>query len=237
VLDPIPDQGADLNHTVTITAHATDPDSPPETLTYSLVPGAPAPIHINPVTGAITFTPTKFGTFTFTVRVTDNGTPSLSDARAFRILVPPQLNSVVLNDGSIKHPSQVSFLTVTFNSRVMIDAGAFELLRSGPGGGSVGVLVASTTVVNLRTVLTLRFTAGPFVQSNGALVGGNYVLTTHDIRIHDAITGLALDGDSNGTPGGDNLHSFTVTTTGGMPSRLVDAVDLLFASDPKFHLF
>jgi hypothetical protein len=36
-----------------------------------------------------------------------------------------------------------------------------------------------------------------------------YALTTHGSLIHDAVTGLALDGDNNGLPGGDNVFSFS----------------------------
>src|SRR5262249_38696373 len=54
VLEPIPDVLVDFNRTVSITAQATDPDSPPETLIFSLDSGAPANVHIDPTTGVIT---------------------------------------------------------------------------------------------------------------------------------------------------------------------------------------
>jgi len=41
-------------------------------------------------------------------------------------------------------------------------------------------------------------------------MSGQYALTTHGSLIHDAVTGLALDGDNNGLPGGDNLFRFIV---------------------------
>jgi len=98
---------------------------------------------------------------------------------------------------------------VTFNARVNIDSGAFELTRLGSGGGPVGVTIASINVIDGKTVVTLQF-GGSFVLPNGSLMSGQYALTTHGSLIHDAVTGLALDGDNNGLPGGDNLFRFIV---------------------------
>jgi hypothetical protein len=208
-LDPISDMGLSLNGSLTFTAHATDPDSPPQTLTYSLAPGAPASAHIDPATGAFTLSNLKFGTYTVTVRVTDNGNPPLSATQSFHVFVAPQVKAVTRNDGSAKNPSAVTFLTVTFNTRVNIDPDAFELTRLGSGGGPADVTIASINVVSGKTVVTLQF-SGSFVLPNGALVSGQYAVTTHGSLIHDAVTGLALDGDNNGLPGGDNIYSFLV---------------------------
>jgi hypothetical protein len=71
---------------VTFTATAIDSDlinGLPNTLTYSLV-GAPANAWIDPDTGAFTWTPdgsTPLGTYTFKVRVADDGVPSLHDTK------------------------------------------------------------------------------------------------------------------------------------------------------------
>jgi hypothetical protein len=60
----------------------------PNTLTYSLDPGAPAGAKIDPVTGVFTWTPpTGSGTVNVTVRVTDNGSPGLSDFESITITV------------------------------------------------------------------------------------------------------------------------------------------------------
>jgi hypothetical protein len=209
VLDPISDMGLSLNRSLTFTAHATDPDSPPETLTFSLDPGAPGSAHIDPVIGVFSVSNLKMGAYTITVRVTDNGNPPLSATQTFHVFVAPQVKGITLNGGSIKNPTVVTFLTVTFNTRVNIDPGAFELTRLGSGGGPVGVTVASVSVINGKTVVTLQF-SGSFVLPGGVLASGQYSFTTHGGLIHDAVTGLALDGDNGGLPGGDNLFSFMV---------------------------
>jgi hypothetical protein len=209
VLDPIPDMGLALGKSLTLAVHAFDPDSPPQTLTYSLAPGAPASAHIDPVTGVFSVSNLKFGVYTITVQVADNANPPLSATQTFHVFVAPQVKVLTRNDGSVKDPTAVTFLTATFNTRVNIDSGVFELTRLGSGGGPVDVAIASINVINGKTVVTLQF-SGPFVLPSGALVSGQYALTTHGSLIHDAVTSLALDGDNDGLPGGDNLFRFSV---------------------------
>jgi hypothetical protein len=87
---------------VTFTAVANDADQPPQLLTFSLDAGAPAGASINPATGLFTW-PTAglpAGTNTVTIRVTDNGAPSLSDAEAIQLIVldPPSFHSTRLGN-------------------------------------------------------------------------------------------------------------------------------------------
>jgi hypothetical protein len=59
-------------------------------LTYSLDPGAPAGATIDPSTGAFSWTPAPgqgSATYNITVRVTDNGSPSLSGTQTFAVTV------------------------------------------------------------------------------------------------------------------------------------------------------
>jgi hypothetical protein len=80
--------------TIGFTASATDVDLPPQTLAYSLDAGAPASASINPSTGAFSWTPGPADAGTtnvITARVTDNGSPALSHARSFTIVVTREL--------------------------------------------------------------------------------------------------------------------------------------------------
>jgi hypothetical protein len=73
---------------VSFTAQATDADN--NSLTFSLDSGSPAGASINPLTGAFTWNPPVTGLSSVTpvtVRVTDNGTPSLSAAETLPIEV------------------------------------------------------------------------------------------------------------------------------------------------------
>ncbi len=96
VLASIADQTVYQNETLSLTVHATDAEAPPETLTFSLDPGAPAGATINPATGLFTWTPTAaqaLTTNTVAVRVSDNGVPALSARQTFNVTVlfPPSL--------------------------------------------------------------------------------------------------------------------------------------------------
>ena len=96
---------------------------------------------------------------------------------------------MVVNDGAAQR-SMVTSLTVTFNTVVTFDPGAFELRRQGHGPVKVQV---DTSVVDGRTVAVLTF-AGPGIV-NGSLPDGDYTLTVRADYVHDA-SGEALAADS-----------------------------------------
>lgn len=102
------------NSPLTFTASATDPDAG-QSLTYSLLAGAPANASIDSVTGAFSFTPTEAqgpGSFPITVRVTDSGTNHLTDSETITVTVkevnaPPVLAEIT--DKSVNEGSTLSF--------------------------------------------------------------------------------------------------------------------------------
>jgi hypothetical protein len=92
VLVPIANQVVEIGETFTIQLQAKDDDLPPNTLTYSFATPPPAGAVLDPMTGILTWTPSKdFESTTnrFVVRVTDNGTPELSDTNSFNVTVIP----------------------------------------------------------------------------------------------------------------------------------------------------
>jgi hypothetical protein len=74
---------------------ATDPDAPSQSLTYSLAAGAPSNAMIHASSGEFSWTPTTAQAGTnaggttnvITIRVDDNGVPSLAAARSFSVIV------------------------------------------------------------------------------------------------------------------------------------------------------
>jgi hypothetical protein len=102
------------------TATATDPDlvhGLGNALTFSLV-GAPAGAVIDPSTGVFTWTPTSsttLGVYTFQVRVTDDGVPSLSDSKTVIATVtgntPPSLSGVPTL-ATVNEQTQLTFTAV-----------------------------------------------------------------------------------------------------------------------------
>jgi hypothetical protein len=87
VLSAISDVITDEGHPFAMSAIATDPNAG-DVLQYSLDPGAPAGMAIDPSTGRISWTPANGPSSAMvTVRVADAGSPRLTDARSFLVTV------------------------------------------------------------------------------------------------------------------------------------------------------
>jgi hypothetical protein len=105
VLSAIASRSVHGGYPVSFTASATDPDLPGQTLTFSLdgVPPAGASISAG---GAFNWTPTTNqapANYSFTVRVTDNGSPVLSDTKTFSVAVLnlPRVSSVQFSNSIV----------------------------------------------------------------------------------------------------------------------------------------
>jgi hypothetical protein len=85
-VNPIASQSVNEGATLSFTVTASDADVPANAFTYALV-SPPSGASINPTTGVFTWTPTEAqgpNTISITVRVTDNGSPALSNTNQFR---------------------------------------------------------------------------------------------------------------------------------------------------------
>jgi hypothetical protein len=114
---------------------------------------------------------------------------------------PQKVESVVLNDGAAQR-SMIDSITVTFNGAAILDPGAIELRRQ--DGSVVGTQV-SISLVSGKTVAVLTFAGPEFI--GGSLADGNYTLTVRADLVHDR-WGRELDGDGNGSAGGNNVDGF-----------------------------
>jgi hypothetical protein len=141
VVAPIADVTVDEGSPVSFMVAATGPE-PGETLTYTLDPGAPAGAAIDPVTGAFTFTPDDGpAAFNVTVRVTDNGLPSLSSTRTFAITVnnvAPTATLVAPSAGVEGSPITVALTNPTDPSSADTAAGFQYAFDLGSGYGAFG---------------------------------------------------------------------------------------------------
>jgi uncharacterized protein (TIGR03118 family) len=135
-------------------------------------------------------------------------------------VAPAQVASVVVNDGSAQR-SMVTSVTVTFDGPVTIDSGAFELRKQ---DGSLVELNVATSLSNGRTVALLTF-VGPNIVG-GSLADGSYALTVRGDLVHDAL-GRSLDGDGDGTAGGDYSDAFHRLYGDSDGDRDVDLRDLV----------
>lgn len=99
VLAAIGNKSVTLGQTLSFTASATDADAG-QAKTFLLV-SAPTGATINAATGVFTWKPATAGIFTFTVKVTDDGSPALSDEKQLTVTVtdatPP--STVRINSG------------------------------------------------------------------------------------------------------------------------------------------
>ena len=113
VLAAIPNATAYVNLPFEFTAAATDPDVPPQSLIYTIEAGGPTNATLNPATGAFSWTPTLAQADTtnvMTLRVTDNGTPSLHTDRTFTVIVRA---AVVLGGITAGPGGMISFTVLT----------------------------------------------------------------------------------------------------------------------------
>ena len=133
--------------TLNITNGATDIDTPPQTLTYSL-PMAPTNAIINTNTGVLTWRPlvTQANTANpFTVRVADNSVPSLSATQRFTVTVTNLPSPVVANP--------------------LLAGGQLVWRVTGASGPDYQIQV-STNLVDWSAVFTTNSPAMPFAWTN-----------------------------------------------------------------------
>ncbi len=107
-LAEIPDALVLPGESLAFVAQATDPDLPSQSFTFSIDNSAPIGAQVNAVSGQFNWTPSPAqspSTNTITLRATDSGTPPLTAARTFTVVVKPgmRITGVVLQpNGSIE---------------------------------------------------------------------------------------------------------------------------------------
>jgi hypothetical protein len=146
-LAPIANQTVNVGQTVAFTASATDTNQPPQTLTFVLLAG-PTNTTLNTNTGAFSFRPLVTqanSTNQFTLKVSDNGTPSLSTTQSFSVVVNPLSTPAVSN--------------------VSASGGPFRFSVSGQSGPDYA-LEASTNLTQWSAVFVTNSPALPFVWTD-----------------------------------------------------------------------
>jgi uncharacterized repeat protein (TIGR01451 family) len=141
VLAAVADQTVDEQTPLMLNLTATDPDIPPNTLSYSLVNGPPGMV-ISALSGLVTWTPTEAqgpSTNLVTVRVTDNGVPPLSDTKSFTVLVnevntAPTLAPIA--NKTIRAANTLSFALGASDGDIPANHLTYSLV-SGPPGATV----------------------------------------------------------------------------------------------------
>ena len=177
-----------------------------------LVDGEPVPT----ATGT-SFRPAEFGfeegEFEITARAYDptewvrTGHESLEQAVSWDVTVmpPPTVESVTVNGGA-RQRSSLDRLAVTFSTEVALDAAGgapIRVERAGAPAESVPVDFG-VTASGGKTVIDLTFAPGSLVNASGSLLDGRYQLIVDAARVAST-AGVALDGDGDGSAGGDHV--------------------------------
>ena len=168
------------------------------------------------------------------------GSPTNSNGQT--VVAPLTVTSTVVNgangavlggtDNASKQRSMVKSLVVTFSALATIDSGAFAITNRQTLVSIASVAVA-TDDSSGHTVATVTWsTANVSGQCRyGSLVDGNYQLTIDATKVHDTASGTNLDGDKDGSPGGDYTFGtvagdkFFRLGGDGNGSRTVDGTD------------
>jgi VCBS repeat-containing protein len=193
---------------------ANDTDADGDALTARLVSGpANGSLTLN-ANGSFTYTPNAgfTGTDSFTYAANDKALDSSPATATINVATPPKVKSVVINNGSAQR-SLIRSVTVTFDTLVTFDAGAFSLVRT----GSVRpVLTRQVTAVNGETRVTFTFSGTGTVGRS--LTDGNWTLQVNRLRVHRA-------DDRSATMEANHLFTFHRLFGDADGDRDVDAAD------------
>lgn len=210
-LTAIGDKDINEGSELTFTATATDTDTPVQTLTFSLV-GAPAGATIDPSTGAFSWTPSDgpAQTATFTVRVTDNGTPAMSAEEEVTVTVNNVAPTATFNAPTAVSGGSSINLSLTAPVDPSTDdatAGFSYAFDCGDGAGystPAGTSTAScpTSGTGSRTV------KGKIIDKDGGA-------TEYSASV--AINNVAPTAEANGPYSGDEGSSIAISGAGNDP--------------------
>jgi DNA-binding beta-propeller fold protein YncE len=116
---------------------------------------------------------------------------------------PLQVSSAKVNGGAIQR-SRVTDITVAFTGLATLPANpadAFRLARLNPDGSTADVTLAVDPSASTATQTIVRLSFGGPLTEFGSLTDGEYRLTVLSAQVFG--NGQPLDGDANGSPGGD----------------------------------
>lgn len=187
-LDPIGNKVGNEESLITFTATATDPNAG-QTLTYTLI-GAPAGASIHPTTGVFTWVPTEAqgpGAYPLTVRVTDNGTPNLSDEENITVTVnevTKTISGIVTLGDYFGDPTTQQ---VTFQIRNVGSSSSLETYNVTLGSGGsfsfdlAAVLPAGVYDITAKGSHWLRARRSSVTISPTGATGQNFTLANGDV--------------------------------------------------------
>ncbi|MCW5552947.1 MAG: lamin tail domain-containing protein [Verrucomicrobiae bacterium] len=142
VLNPIGNRIVNELALLSFLVTASDPD-PGQSLMFGLEEGAPEGAAINPESGLFTWTPTETqgpGVYGLTIRVTDNGTPNLSDTETITVTVNEVNTAPVLQpigNQTVDQETLLTFTALASDADVPLNALTFGLDEGAPTGAVI----------------------------------------------------------------------------------------------------
>jgi hypothetical protein len=217
---------------LSFTATANDTDTPPQTLTFSLDSGAPVGASINPSSGVFNWTPSEAqgpGVYPVTIRVTDSGSPVLSDAETISITVSETNAAPVLDpigNKAVAEGALVTFTATADDADIPTQTLTYTIDAGAPAGA---VINATNGIFNW----TPSEAQGPGTYPVTVRVTDNGTPARNDsetinIVVSEANTAPVLALISNQTNSPGNLITFTASAT----DADLPAQSLAFSLDP-----
>jgi uncharacterized repeat protein (TIGR01451 family) len=148
VLSSISPQTTVVGNRFEMTMTATDSDG--NNLSYSLV-NAPTGASIDSSSGVLTWTPNTTGTFAITVKVTDDGTPNLTETKTFTMTVLPSEADLAISQTESADPitegNTLSY-TLTVNNLGPAAANQVQLINTLPANVSLNSVTGTDWACN-----------------------------------------------------------------------------------------
>jgi hypothetical protein len=190
--------------------------------TYSVAPGLPDGLNINPSTGAITGTPITAGTTSFTVNVTDSGTPTQSTSQATaNFVVAPATLTLTCSASSqdivgTAYPGNCNAGGGTVPYTYSFSAGSI------PNGLSVnpsnGVISGTPTTAGIFTFTVKVADSGIQTATQQLTVTIIPVLKITTTTLNNGTVGIAYSANCSAT-GGTPPYTYSISA-GGLPGGL-----------------
>ena len=181
-----PDQEIKALSTMTVTNYASDADIPANMLTFALV-SAPQGVVLDPVTGVLMWTPTQGqgpSTNVIVVKVSDDGSPSLSATNSFTVVVVVQTPPTIISQPQSQAVTMGG--SATFS---VVATGSTPLTYQWQFNGA-NLNGATSSSLTLNSVQTANAGSYSVVVANGAgsATSASAVLTVNPVVVMPVIT-------------------------------------------------